>query len=82
METPAPIAIILSAGMSSRIGNFKPLLSLGGELFLERVIALYRSAGIQDIRAVADLVGRMATALNGAGCRLDMERMVSIGPGS
>jgi len=53
METPALTAIILSAGLSSRIGDFKPLLPLGGELFLERVIALYRSAGIQDIRVVA-----------------------------
>ena len=45
-------AIILSAGLSSRLGDFKPLLPLGGKLFLERVIALYRSAGIQDIRVV------------------------------
>jgi CTP:molybdopterin cytidylyltransferase MocA len=53
METPALTAIILSAGFSSRIGDFKPLLSLGETFFLERVIALYLSAGIQDIRVVA-----------------------------
>ncbi|MFH0994751.1 MAG: NTP transferase domain-containing protein [Pseudomonadota bacterium] len=53
MEKPALSAIILSAGLSSRLGDFKPLLPLGGELILERVIALYRSAGIQDIRVVA-----------------------------
>jgi len=52
MEEPALAAIILSAGLSSRLGDFKPLLPLGGALFLERVIALYRSAGIQDIRVV------------------------------
>jgi molybdenum cofactor cytidylyltransferase len=32
---------------------------------------------IEHCRAVADLARRMATALNGAGCRLDIERMVS-----
>ena len=53
METPIITAIILSAGLSSRMGDFKPLLSLEGKLFLERIIALYRSAGIQDIRVVA-----------------------------
>jgi CTP:molybdopterin cytidylyltransferase MocA len=52
MGKPVLTAIILSAGLSSRLGDFKPLLPLGGKLFLERVIALYRSAGIQDIRVV------------------------------
>jgi molybdenum cofactor cytidylyltransferase len=53
MDIPVLSAIILSAGLSSRLGDFKPLLPLGGEFILERVIALYRSAGIQDIRVVA-----------------------------
>ena len=53
MEKSALSAVILSAGLSSRLGDFKPLLSLGGALFLERVIALYQSAGIQDIRVVS-----------------------------
>lgn len=52
MGKPVLTAIILSAGLSSRLGGFKPLLPLGGKLFLERVIALYLSAGIQDIRVV------------------------------
>jgi len=52
MGKPVLIAIILSAGLSSRLGDFKPLLPLGGALFLERIIALYQSAGIQDIRVV------------------------------
>jgi len=53
MEKPALTAIILSAGLSSRMGDFKPLLPLGEELILERVISLYRSAGVPDIRVVA-----------------------------
>ncbi|MBI5589092.1 MAG: NTP transferase domain-containing protein [Deltaproteobacteria bacterium] len=52
MGKPPFTAIILSAGLSSRLKDFKPLLPLGGKPILERVIALYRSAGIQDIRVV------------------------------
>ncbi len=45
-------AIILAAGYSSRMGCFKPLLPLGGTTVLERVITLFREAGIPDIRVV------------------------------
>ena len=49
-------AILLSAGFSSRMGAFKPLLPLwdspGQTSVLERNIALFRSAGIEDIRVV------------------------------
>jgi CTP:molybdopterin cytidylyltransferase MocA len=49
---PAPAAVILAAGMSSRCGRFKPLLPLGDETILERVIRIYRNAGISDIIVV------------------------------
>ena len=65
MEKPALSAVILSAGLSSRLEDFKPLLPLGGELFLERVIALYQSAGIQEIRVVAGYRAADVTALAG-----------------
>ncbi len=52
MEKPALAAIILSAGLSSRLKDFKPLLHLGGVPLLERVITLYRSADVPDIRVV------------------------------
>jgi putative nucleotidyltransferase with HDIG domain len=45
-------AIVLAAGYSSRMGKFKPLLSLGETTVLERVITLFRDAGISDIRVV------------------------------
>ena len=45
-------AIILSAGFSSRMGRFKPLLPLGDETLLERVIGLFRNAGVTDVRVV------------------------------
>ena len=46
-------AIILAAGYSSRMGSFKPLLSLGKGTIIEGVIALFRASGIDDIRVVA-----------------------------
>jgi molybdenum cofactor cytidylyltransferase len=46
------VAIILSAGYSSRMGDFKPLLTFGGVSVLERVVLLFREEGIQDIRVV------------------------------
>lgn len=45
-------AIILSAGTSSRMGDFKPLLPLGGKTVIERAVALFREAGAEDIRVV------------------------------
>ena len=45
-------ALILAAGTSSRMGTLKPLLPLGGETVIEKVIGLFRAAGIPEIRAV------------------------------
>jgi putative nucleotidyltransferase with HDIG domain len=45
--------IILAAGFSSRMaGEFKPLLPLGKETILERVVGLFQQNGIDDIRVV------------------------------
>lgn len=53
MTNPREIAaIILSAGYSSRMGRFKPLLPLGDNTVLERSVHLFRGAGIQDIEVV------------------------------
>lgn len=45
-------AIILSAGFSSRMGAFKPLLRLGEETALERSVVFFRRAGIAHIQVV------------------------------
>ncbi|MCX5905800.1 MAG: nucleotidyltransferase family protein [Deltaproteobacteria bacterium] len=45
-------ALILAGGLSSRMGAFKPLLTLGGRLIIEGVISLFREAGISDIIVV------------------------------
>lgn len=42
-------AIILAAGFSSRMKDFKPLLTLGGVTVADRVIALFRESGIEVI---------------------------------
>ena len=52
MQTENITAIILSAGYSSRMGDFKPLMQLGEMSVLERVILLFKDAGFSDIRAV------------------------------
>ncbi|MBC2712633.1 MAG: NTP transferase domain-containing protein [Desulfosarcina sp.] len=56
-------AIILAAGFSRRMGTFKPLMRLGGQAVLDRVIALYADAGVKDIRVVT---GHRASAIRSA----------------
>jgi molybdenum cofactor cytidylyltransferase len=64
-KNPTFSAIILSAGLSSRMVEFKPLLPLGEELILERVISLYRSADVADIRVVTGYRAEEVMALAG-----------------
>ncbi len=45
-------AIILSAGLSSRMGAFKPLLRLGEKTALERSVAFFRRVGIEYLQVV------------------------------
>lgn len=58
--------IILAGGASSRMGRTKALLPLGGrEVFLERITATLRRAGLEDVIAVlggdADAVAEAAS---------------------
>ena len=45
-------AIVLAAGYSSRMAEFKPLLPLAGSTALERCIRVFRAAGVTDVIAV------------------------------
>lgn len=45
-------AIVLSAGFSSRMGEFKPLMKIGDNTLLERAVKLFREAGIKEIIVV------------------------------
>ena len=53
-EESAPVlaALILAAGSSTRMGNFKPLLPIAGESVIARVIGTFRAAGIERIGVV------------------------------
>lgn len=42
-------ALIVAAGMSSRMGDFKPMLSIGSISIAQRVVATFRQAGIRRI---------------------------------
>ncbi len=46
------VAIVLAAGYSSRMAEFKPLLPLAGSTALERCIGVFRAAGVTDVIAV------------------------------
>ncbi len=60
MISPRFAAVILSAGFSSRMRSFKPLLALGKGTLIEHVVGTAKSAGIEEIRVV---VGHRAEAL-------------------
>ena len=44
--------VILAAGLSRRMGQFKPLLTLGGRSLIQRVVACLDQAGVHEIRVV------------------------------
>lgn len=42
-------AVIVAAGMSSRMGDFKPLLSIGSQSIAQRIVSTLRQAGAEEI---------------------------------
>jgi CTP:molybdopterin cytidylyltransferase MocA len=60
MRPESATALVLSAGFSERMGDFKPLMMLGGMTILERVIRLFQSTGVNRIHVV---VGHRAEEL-------------------
>lgn len=53
-------ALIVAAGMSSRMGKFKPMLNIGSISVAQRVVATFQQAGI---RRIVMVTGFNATAL-------------------
>jgi molybdenum cofactor cytidylyltransferase len=45
-------AIVLAAGLSSRMGAFKPLLKLGQSTAVERAVRCFFNAGVNDVTVV------------------------------
>jgi putative nucleotidyltransferase with HDIG domain len=61
-------AVVLAAGESGRMGDFKPMLPLGDEPVVARAAALFRAAGVSDIRVVVGRRGpEMAPVLRDIG---------------
>ena len=45
-------AVIVAAGMSSRMGDFKPMLNIGSISIAQRIIATFAQAGVERIAVV------------------------------
>ena len=45
-------AVIVAAGMSSRMGDFKPMLNIGSISIAQRLVATFRQAGVTKIAVV------------------------------
>ena len=45
-------AVIVAAGMSSRMGDFKPMLNIGSISIAQRIVATFHQAGISRIAVV------------------------------
>lgn len=60
-------AIVLAAGYSSRMGEFKPLMRLGGQTLLGRVVGLFRAAGVRNVVVVT---GHRAKEVRAEACVL------------
>lgn len=69
--SPAPVAaIVLAAGMSTRMGRNKLLLDLDGEPLLRRVVRRSLDAGLEPVVVVLGHdAERTAAALDGLPCR-------------
>lgn len=59
--------LVLAAGLSSRMGDFKPLLPLGSSTVIERVIATLHRAGLTSIYVVVGYQGeKLSSVLAGS----------------
>ena len=52
MAEPVFAALIPAAGLSSRMGAPKPLIEIGGQTLVERVVNLFHAAGVHEVVTV------------------------------
>ena len=63
-------ALIPAAGLSSRMEGFKPLLKIGGQTLIQRVVDLFETAGVREVVVVAGHRGdEIIPVLEGTSCR-------------
>ena len=64
-------AVVLAAGRSTRMGEFKPLLEVEGRTLLARAIGAFQEAGVDDVVVVAGhRRDEVAAAAEAAGARV------------
>ena len=63
-------AIVLAAGLSSRMNQFKPLLPLGNTTILENVVTTYSNAGVDVIVVVGHRKEEVKKALKNKGINI------------
>lgn len=75
MEQKHITAVILAAGRSTRMGQFKPLVKIGDKTVIERSISMFRNVGIHDVRVVVGYFqDQMEPILKKAGVRIVVNR--------
>jgi len=74
MKSTNIAAIVLAAGMSSRMGALKPLLPLGENTIVEHVVCMFRSAGVDDVYVVT---GNRAEEISAALASLNVQPVVN-----
>lgn len=67
-------AVVLAAGFSTRMGEFKPLLTLGKQTALERTVRLFQRAGVAHLQVV---IGHRAEELQPLLERLGVDYLVN-----
>ncbi|MGH7846410.1 MAG: nucleotidyltransferase family protein [Candidatus Binatia bacterium] len=68
------VAVILSAGDSSRMGKPKALLPVGTETFVERIVAAFRKTGVEKILIV---LGRHVAEIRPKIAQLSVQTVVN-----
>ena len=64
-------ALVPAAGLSSRIEDFKPLLEIGGQTLIERVVNLFKTARVHEVVVVVGHRGdEIIPVLEGTPCRV------------
>jgi molybdopterin-guanine dinucleotide biosynthesis protein A len=69
-------AVILAGGKSSRMGQDKAFMEIGGETLLARQIRLAREAGVDEVL----ISGRTNVDYSSFGCRVLRDRLQDTGP--
>lgn len=80
MEHSRISAVVLAAGLSSRMGRFKPLLDLGGAPAIRRTVEALQLGGIEDVRVVLGYsADRVAPLVRELGATVLLNRSYALG---